>query len=237
MDSIDARSPAELDRNLHAKDIQVPLRTEERQTKDVEAWVACRFLSTMSRTDLLRFPLRVEHADRPDFVLSGSDMPIGIELTEAISTDQARVCAEIERDEKCEFRSVPHYRISDQARSYDEIRALAQPKSQALPRMGDSVECDWVDAMSEIVARKATKFFKPGFASHPVNWLLVYDNWQPVALLDEEAATTQLHRESSFDGWSYPFSMIFIQRPRTIWEFAPGTRPVEHRIPDCWVDG
>lgn len=237
MDSIDARSPVELDRELHAKDVRVPGRTQGRQTKDVETWVACRFLSTISRTGLLRFPLRVEHADRPDFVLSGSDWRIGIELTEAISTDQARVQAEMERNRNCEFRSVPHYRNSDQIRSSDEIRALAQGRSPALPRMGDTVERNWVEAMSEIVAGKASKFFNSGFANHPVNWLLVYDNWQPVALLDEEAATTQLHRELSHGGWNCPFSKVFIQRPRTIWEFAPGSRPVEHKIPECWLDG
>ena len=236
MDAFDARSLAELDRELRAKDVQVPGRTEGRQTKDVETWVACRFLATVARSGLLQFPVRVEHGERPDFVLSAKNGSVGIELTEAISPDQARVDAFVERDGKCGFRPVPRYRISDPKRSRSEIRALAQGKSQLLPRMGDSVERDWVEAMSEIVAHKAAVFVKPGFASYLANWLLVYDNWKPVALLDEAPATAKLCHQLSSGGWSYPFCKVFVQRPRAIWEFNGDPSCVGHWIPDSWLD-
>ena len=165
MDPFDAISPADLHRKLRANDIRVPRRT----TSHTETWVTCRFLATIAGTDLLHFPLRVEPGDRPDLVFSLPTGRIGIELTEAISTDQARVDAMIEREGPSDFRFLPRYRVSDAPRSQAEIRALAQGQARILPRMGDSVEDDWVEAMEHIVGRKATTFHKPGFTEHPTN--------------------------------------------------------------------
>ena len=89
MNCFDARSPAELDRELRANDARVPGRTQGRTTTHTEPWVACRFLATIAGTDVLQFPVRGEPGDRPDLVLSGPAEKTGIELTEAISTDQA----------------------------------------------------------------------------------------------------------------------------------------------------
>ena len=242
MDRFDARSPEELDRELRANDVRVPGRTQGRTTAHTETWVACRFLATIAGTDLLQFPVRVEPGDRPDLVLSGPEEKIGIELTEAISTDQAKVDAMVEREGEAGFRSIPRYRVSDPARSQSEIRALALGQSQILPRMGESVERDWVEAMLYIVARKAAVFFKPGFAQHPANWLLVYDNWQlydnwqPIAGLHESLAAARLNEELSGSGWRYPFCKVFVQKPRRIWQFCDGSRPIGHWIPETWLD-
>ena len=102
--------------------------------------------------------------------------------------------------------------------------------------MGDSVERDWVEAMLHIIDRKVAVFFKPGFAQHPTNWLLVYDNWKPVAGLDEQLAAARLDEELSGTGWRYPFCKIFIQRPRMIWQFCDCSRRFGHRIPESWLD-
>lgn len=236
MNRIDARSPAELDRELRANDVQVPGRTQGRTTAHTETWVACRFLATIAGADLLQFPARVEPGDRPDVVLSGSAEQIGVELTEAISTDQAKVDAMVEREGTSDLRVIPRYRPSDPPRSKSEIRVLARGKSKVLPRMGDSVECDWVEAMLQIIARKAVVFLKPGFAQYPRNWLVVYDNWKPVAALDEQLAVPRLDEKLSGSGWRYPFCKVFVQRPRMIWEFCDGSLPIGHSIPDSWLD-
>ena len=236
MDPFDVRSPEDLDRKLRANDVCVPHRTQGRTTGHAETWVACRFLATIAGTDLLHFPVRVEPGDRPDLVLFQPTGRIGIELTEAISTDQAKVDAMVEREGAPDFRFIPRYRVSDPPRSQSEIQGFARGESQILPRMGDSVERDWVEAMLHIVARKSVVFFKPGFAQHPTNWLLVYDNWQPVAGLDEQLATARLDRKLWGSGWNFPFQKIFVQRPRTIWQFSDGSAPFGHCIPESWLD-
>ena len=176
------------------------------------------FSATIAGTDLLQFPVRVEPGDRPDLVLFGPAEQIGIELTEAISTDQAKVDAMVEREGGGDFRPIRRYRVSDSARSRSEIQALARGESQIFPRMGDSVERDWVEAMLRIVARKAVAFFKPGFAQHPTNWLLVFDNWQPVAGLDEHLATARLDRKLS--GSDLELSFLQSLRPETSHDLA-----------------
>ena len=232
MDAFSAISPVELDRKLHANDVRVPGRTQGRTTAHTETWVACRFLATIAGTGLLHFPVRVEHGDRPDLVLSAPAGTTGIEIIEAISTDQAKVDAMVEREGESDFRPVPRYRISDPTRPQSEIRALARGERQVLPRMGDSVERDWVEAMLHFVARKTVTFFKPGFTHHPANWLLIYDNWQPVAALNEQLAVARLDKKVSGNGWRYPFCKVFIQRPRMIWQFCDSSPPVGHLIPE-----
>ena len=235
MDPFDVTSPEDLDRKLRANDVRVPHRTQGRTTGHAETWVACRFLATIAGTDLLHFPVRVEPGDRPDLVLSQPTGRIGIELTEAISTDQAKVDAMVEREGASDFRPIPRYRVSDPHRSQAEIRALARGEARILPRMGDAVERDWVEAMLQIVARKAAVFLKPGFVRHPTSWLLVYDNWQPVSSLDEQVATDRLSGKLSGSDWSYPFSKVFVQRPRVVWEFSDGSPPIGHWIPEAWL--
>ena len=90
--------------------------------------------------------------------------------------------------------------------------------------------------MLHIVARKAAVFFKSGFAQHPTNWLLVYDNWQPVAGLDEQLAAARLDENLSRSGWRYPFCKVFVQRPHMIWQFCDGSHPIGHWIPESWLD-
>ena len=235
MDCFDARSLEEPDRELRANDVRVPGRTQGPTTAHSETWVACRFLATVAGTDLLQFPVRVEPGDRPDLVLSGPAETIGIELTEAISTNQARVDAMVEREGNSDPRPIPRYRICDPNRPQSEIRALALGQSRVFPRMGDSVERDWVEAMLHIVARKSAAFSKPGFAQHPSNWLLIYDNWRPVAGLDEELATVWLDRKLTGSGWRYPFCKLFVQRPCLIWQFRDGSPHIEHGIPESWL--
>ena len=176
MDTFEASSSVDLDSKVRANDVHVPGRGQGRTTEHTETWIACRFLATIARTSLLQYPVRVEHGDRPDLVLSMPAGRIGVEIVEAISTDQAKVDAVVKRDGSSGFRPLPRYRASDTPRSRAEIRALARGDFQMLPRMGESVERDWVEAMLYVVARKAANFHKPGFARHASNWLLVYDN-------------------------------------------------------------
>ena len=108
---------------------------------------------------------------------------------------------------------------------------------QVLPRMGDDVERDWVEAMLYVSERKAMKFTKQGFTRYRNNWLLLHDEWQPVAGLDEQIATARLARQMFIQNWKNPFDKVFILRPRNIWEVTNTADPVRHAIPASWNGG
>ena len=230
-EQICAASAAELCGALRAADVDVPLRTQGRNcghTRHTETWVTCRFLATLARTDLLRFPLCIERGDRPDLVLAMPSGRIGIEIVEAAPQDKARVDAYCEHKGIDDCRSIPRYRVGDPRRSLAEIEAIATGRARTLPIMGDALERDWADAMVHFIERKAAIFGKPGFAKYPQNWLLVYDNW--CTALDETVATQRLELRV-FAHRNNPFSRVFVQRTGSFLEFVPGAEVLIHPVP------
>ena len=139
-----------------------------------------------------------------------------------------------EHEDATEFRFIPRYRPGEPRRSLDEIRALARGRKRVLPRIGDCVERDWVDAMLHVAERKAGRFTRPGFASHDENWLLLYDNWEPVSAVDEPVAIPRLDRQLFSRHWTNPFDKTFILRPRNLWHLSQGADLVKQMIPHAW---
>ena len=235
MKPFDADSPAELCDKLRANDVRVPPRGQGRTTEACETWVACRFLAALSETNLLDYLLHVEHGDRPDLVLSLPSGCIGIEMAEAVPETEAGVealsqCEGITTD----LRFVPSYRAGEPRRSADQKRDISRGRGPKHPHMGDSIECNWAEAMVYFTRRKAEKFAHPDFTKHQRNWLLVHDNWSPVSGLDEHDVMKRLEGNLFNHGWKNPFDRVFILRPREIWEFSSGTDAVKHAIPASW---
>ena len=233
MNAFDAASPDDLCRRLQANDVRVPWRTRGRTTGHAETWVTCRFLATLARANLLCFPLNAEPGDRPDLVLTMPSGRTGIEITEAVPEDKARVDAYSEHGGIDDFRFIPRYRVGDPRRSQAEIEKIARGQTRDLPHMGDSIERDWVEAMLHFIGRKAASFMKPGFARYPSNWLLIYDNWSPAP--DETVATERLDQQIFRHNPTSPFSKVFVQRPRNIWEYRAGAPVLKHPIPEAWL--
>ena len=197
MDPFDAASLSELHDNLHAPDFRVPGRTKGRTTELSETWIACRFLATAGGEGRLEFALRVEPGERPDLVVAMPSGRIGIETTEAVPEDGARVAAYSEHKGIDEFRFIPRCRASDPRRSRAEVEQIAKGKVRNLLCMGDSVERDWVEAILPFFTRKAESFAKPGFKQHPSNYRLGH-HWVPymVAAPGDEVGPVQNDRET-----------------------------------------
>ena len=102
--------------------------------------------------------------------------------------------------------------------------------------MVDSVERDWVEILLHIVARQVVVFLRPGFAQHPTNCLLVYDNRQPVVGLVEQLVTAWFDRKLSGSRWSFPFCKLLVQKSHMITQFSDGSRYFGHCIPESWLD-
>ena len=240
MKPIDAETPEELKRILRERDVQMPPRGKNRTNNHTETWVACRLLAALAESSLLQYPLRVAHFDRPDLIITLPSGQIGIELVEAIATDQARVDAQINfnraDNESSDVEVIPisRIRVSDARRSQPEIKALARCKAwNEPPFMGDSIERDWLEGMLHFIEKKVERFSHEEFTKYPINWLQIHDNWSPSPY--ENIAIDMLERKLSESEWQKPFNKVFVQRSHSIWEFAKDFQVVKHPIPQPWL--
>lgn len=114
----------ELLQALRGIDISVPGRTDGRTTDHTEAWTICRLLSTLSASGDLKFPVSLQHRDRPDFCLTDAVGQVGIEVTEAIPKQYAAYSALAEREFPGALLEPSHFRWGAPVLSSDEMRAL-----------------------------------------------------------------------------------------------------------------
>ena len=237
MNAIEAASANNLLQKLQRTDVQVPPRTKSRtkeQKKQRETRIICYFIATVCRTDLLEYPLRVKHTDRPDITLFMPSGCRGVEIVEAVPQAKAEADAYSEHKGICAITGIPRFRAGEPRRPKNEIVAIATGTFPVLPYMGDSIEKNWVEAMLYFSKDKAAKFQQPGFKKFEQNWLLIYDDWSPVSGLDEIIATASLGRQLFSQDWENPFELVFILRPQTIWEFRNPAKPVKYRIRNLW---
>ena len=182
---------------------------------------------------LRRDVVQLAGGDRPDIVLSSPSGRTGIEITEAVSETEAGVDALSQHEGIImDFRYVPPYRAGEPRRSADQKRDIATGRHPKLPHMGDSIECNWAEAMVYFTRRKAKKLTHPGFAKHRRNWLLIHDDWSPAPALDDHDLMKRLEGKLFSHDWKNPFDRVFILRLPNVWEFSSRTDAVKHVIPD-----
>jgi hypothetical protein len=78
MEIIEAENSNGLLKKLRALDASVPLRSGGRKTKHSEISSICHLLATIAETDLINYPMRVEHGDRPDIVIFFAGLAINV---------------------------------------------------------------------------------------------------------------------------------------------------------------
>lgn len=179
---IEATSKTELTEILRKTDISVPPRGMGRTSDHTEIYTVAYFLSAMLHADKLSYPFLAVKSERPDFILSIDGMKVGVEHTEAVSENQALrdiVGAKgIGPDVKFIRRSFP----GERTKKFKEIEEEVKLNVPSGPWIGDSVECEWADAMLHFLIKKVAVKQKSGFSQFSKNWLLIYDNWRLPAI-------------------------------------------------------
>jgi hypothetical protein len=219
MEPLNADSPSDLLRQLATIDITVPPRAQGRTKEHCERWSICRFLSSFADSTLMQYPLRVDPGDRPDCLLTMRKIRVGIEITEAVSTDLAKADALQEHRGYDVVRFFQRVVPEDQSRSRQEIGKIAKGENIGEGWCGDSVELDWADVMTYFSLSKAERFSQAGFRKFDINWLLIYDNWELPAL-DEPKAASFFQAQLLTLNPSLPFDRIFIECQKNIWQFS-----------------
>jgi hypothetical protein len=155
----------ELERTLGELDSSVPGRTEGRRSHHRERYCITRYLSTLSNSSLLNFPLRVLKAESPDFFLFGPDSTVtGLEITEAGTERHQRTATELER-------RPPGTLLEGEG-------SLRQPGEslQGLPYVGDEPERELASLVLRAVMAKTNTLNRSHFAEADLHELLIYDN-------------------------------------------------------------
>jgi hypothetical protein len=210
---LSAETLDDLERKLRGVDLEVPNRTEGRETKHTERYTMARLVATLARGDDLAFPLCVRHRDRPDFAIESGRLTIGVEVTEAISENFAAYCALAEHEFPDAILDIGLFRWGAPKLSREQMRAkLRDNKITSDGWSGDSPEREWALWVQRAVDRKLKKIASPGFQVFDRNWLAAYDNL-PLPYLHLEQAVASL-RPLLADRWSRvpSFDIVFVER-------------------------
>jgi hypothetical protein len=183
-----ANNPAELAAELAALDIDVPPRSEGRQSHHVERYCIAHLLATLP-AERISFPLTLAHRDKPDFLLTMSGIAIGIEHTEAVPTSVARSQAMREQGLGADVYFTPHAKPGEQRKTAKEIRDEIEADVPGEGWVGDAPEREWAEAIAHYVRDKLPKAMDVGFERYAFNWLIVYDNWPLPAVKYSVAAS------------------------------------------------
>lgn len=180
-----ADNAVDLLRQLEEIDIAVPLHDEGRTASHRERYMAARLLSTLAQTDLISYPLRLEHREKPDFALFLPDRAIGIECVEATHTEWAQIQAIRETDFPEKLIFLPILIPGETTFSTSERVQIARGERAGPPWVGSMAERQWADAIAHFIALKTKKLRKGNYSEFAENWLLIQDEW-PVPLYRAE---------------------------------------------------
>ncbi len=233
MVDLSAKSAGELSRVVSQINIAVAARGEGRTTEQRERWSICRFLAAIAASDWLRYPLEVRKRERPDYVLNEAALFTGVEITEAVPPDWARV--DVRRKEFGEQAFLLHrFHPGEPNRSQAEIERIARGILPSDGWAGDSPEREWADAIFHTFRRKVEVATKPGFQLFDRNVVLIYDNW-PLPGVEVSQAAAYLMKQVGAASLS-PFDAFFVECGREVWYFSANGYG-SHPIPDLWDDG
>jgi len=195
--SITAETSQALHAILQGIDITVPLFDEGRTPQHGERYMMARFLATVADTHLIRYPLVVEHRDKPDFVLQYYAERIGVECVEAVPEEWYEVQAIRERQFPEASNFLQMYKPGKRIFTKEQKIEIANGSRMGPPWVGSMAERQWAEAMEYFIRLKTGKLRSGNYSKFPRMWLLIQDEWRvPIYSIEDvhEAATICLSR-------------------------------------------
>lgn len=186
--SLSACTSIDLLSQLRNINITVPSITKNRSNQARERYMMARFLATIAESELVCYPLTIEHRDKPDFALRHINGEIGVECVEAVPDEWYRI-QEI-RDENFpdalsygqHFRPGKHVRVFT-----DEERIeVANGSRASYPWVGRMAEKQWAEAMEYFIGSKTEKLRSGNYSEFQNMWLLIQDEWRVPMHSEEE---------------------------------------------------
>ncbi len=161
---------------LSNSDISVPPRNEGRTKEHVERWSLFRVLATLAEAGMLAYPLSTKKSERPDYVVTQGNMLTGFEITEAINPQYAQAQSLPEAQDKKKIIDAGYFKWG-QKYSLDKLRDItSRTNLSAPPWVGNDVEREYAQMISDVVKKKTVILNKAGFNRYQKNNLVIYVN-------------------------------------------------------------
>jgi hypothetical protein len=235
-ESFTVNSHQELLSHLQGIDIAYPPISQGAAKEQIERAATFRLLSTFSEQQPFKFPLKVDHDDKPDFRFTVNGLTIGAECTMAMPKQFGE--AQFLRDKH--YPNAPidlsDFRWGTPDRTASEIlELLSRNRLTGMPWFGDSVEREWSQAMMDCLIAKTENLNARDFRKFQVNWLLIDDN-VPQANLSINTAVNYLMQPIKlyFDSQNQTkFDTVFIKTHRQ-WIRISSTKCDVTPVNDLW---
>ena len=215
---LQATNELELLKILAETDISVPRRSEDRTKDHTERYAIAHLLSALAGKDRISYPLILTQRNRPDFLLTSDTTKIGIEHTEAVPENEAHKTVLREKRYAPDEYFISHHKPGEPKKHKKELIKEIVTNRAGASWVGDSMEREWAEAMFHFIERKVVSLLKDGFDRFDLDWLLIYDNWNPA--VDRYKAATFLLKFVTENGVLQNFERIFIITGEYVCEIA-----------------
>lgn len=155
-----------------------------------ERWVLRKLLET-SHIGAQRFPLKLVHRDRPDFLLECASATIGIEVSEVVPENLAKARRAFDELDEVGTYFPDSFRLASARMSRKKVVATLLSESHGRGYVGDAVEREAALHLAEAVEAKTKSFRGEGFERFERNLLLLYYNGPLAPKLSLLAPITQ----------------------------------------------
>ena len=223
---------------LRKIDITVPHITEGRRSQHRERYLMARFLATAAESQRVRYPMEVEHRDKPDFVLHLDTDRVGVECVEAVPEEWYEIEAIRERSYPDALNWGQSFKPGEKVFTAEQKVEVASGVRAGPPWVGSMAEAQWAEAMEHFIRIKTEKLRTGNYAEFPHMWLLVQDEWRvPMYSREqvEEAAALCLPRIADLQVEPC-FTSIFVCSRGWLLSFEVGHFTMEP-IRELWRDG
>lgn len=236
MSSFCTKSKADLIELLASENIKVPPLGTGNRTRQAERWSMYRLLSTFSSSPHFDFPMMVVHKDKPDFRLHLEGLTIGVELTEALPENFARVVAYKNRFMPNAMIELSYFGWGAPRMTTVEIkRILSQNRLTGMPSFENTLKWQWCQAMKSCLNVKSENLNSIGFQQYEKNWLVIYDNIPETPSIDADLnGLMSFVRSYQIDATVYKvkYDTIFIESHDHF--FCIEQKCTRKRIVDLW---
>lgn len=198
-------------------------------TKRAESSLISQVLATVSESPLLRYPLSLEHSDKPDFSLKLDNCLVGVECVTSVPQDWLEIQALRDRSRNGNPIAIPRFSSPTRSLSLSEKREIANGNGPAYPIMGNAIELDWAHGVANCVAIKAKKLQDGAYGSSAENWLAIHDRWPGASHFESD-----LHEAAEIAwpllGFQQPektFDIVFVKSASWLVVFTPAGCRIE----------